>query len=245
MAPLQTSDQIVRRDVGGHADRDAAGAVDQQRREARRQNLRLLSGCVVGVLEVDGVLVDVLEQLVRDLGQARFRVAHGRRRIAVDRAEIALPVDEGHAHRPVLRHAHESVVDRGVAMGMVFTHHVGDRARRLHIFAVPVVAALMRGVEDAAMHRLHAVAHIRQRARHDHAHGVIEIGALHLLDDGNRLDVGRTVGTARCFLVVQIGSRFLGIRLLLYRKRRQFSNARRGYPALVFHRISNGYACFP
>ena len=43
----------------------------------------------------------------RDLG-----VAHRRRRIAVDRAEIALPVDQRHAHRERLRHAHHGVVDR-------------------------------------------------------------------------------------------------------------------------------------
>ena len=34
--------QVVRRDVGRHADRDAGGAVDQQVREARRQDGRLL-----------------------------------------------------------------------------------------------------------------------------------------------------------------------------------------------------------
>jgi hypothetical protein len=31
------------------------------------------------------------------------------------------------------------------------------------------------------MHRLQAVARVGQRARHDHAHGVIEVGALHLV----------------------------------------------------------------
>ena len=35
------------------------------------------------------------------------------------------------------------------------------------------------------MHRLQPVAHIGQRARHDHAHRVIEVGALHLLFDGD------------------------------------------------------------
>ena len=44
--------------------------------------------------EIDGFLVDVGEQLVGDLGQAHFGVAHRRRRIAVDRAEVALPVDQ-------------------------------------------------------------------------------------------------------------------------------------------------------
>ena len=57
--------------------------------------------------------------------------------------------------------------------------------------AVPVVAAFLHGVEDAPMHRLQAVAHVGQRARHDHAHGVIEVGALHLLFDGNGRDVER------------------------------------------------------
>ena len=41
--------EIVRRDVGRHADGDAAGAVDQQVREARRQDHRLLLGAVVVV----------------------------------------------------------------------------------------------------------------------------------------------------------------------------------------------------
>ena len=42
------------------------------------------------------------------------------------------------------------------------------------------------------MHRLEAVAHIRQRARHDHAHRVIEIAALHLVGDRDGLDIGGT-----------------------------------------------------
>ena len=41
------------------------------------------------------------------------------------------------------------------------------------------------------MHRLQPVAHVGQRARHDHAHGVIEVGAPHLLFDGDRRDVVR------------------------------------------------------
>ena len=39
------------------------------------------------------------------------------------------------------------------------------------------------------MHRLQPVAHIGQRAADDHAHRVIEVGAPHLVGDGDRLDV--------------------------------------------------------
>ena len=68
--------EIVRRDIGRHADRDAAGAVDQQVRELGRQDRRLPILVVVIGLEIDGVLVDVVEQRLRDLGQPGFGVPH-------------------------------------------------------------------------------------------------------------------------------------------------------------------------
>ena len=103
-----------------------ARAVDEQVREPRRQHGRLHPGAVVVLDEVDRVLVDVGEDLRRDGGHARLGVAHGRGRVAVDRAEVALAVDERVAQREVLRHAHEGVVDRLVAVGVVLAHHVAD-----------------------------------------------------------------------------------------------------------------------
>src|SRR5439155_17222845 len=51
--------QVVRRDVGRHADRDPGRAVDQEVREPRGQHDRLLGAAVVVRYKVDGVLVDV------------------------------------------------------------------------------------------------------------------------------------------------------------------------------------------
>ena len=184
--------EIVRRDVGRHADGDAAGAVDQQIGETRRQHHRLFLVAVVIRLEVDGVLVDVVEQRHRRARQPAFGVTHGRRRIAVDRAEIALPVDQLQAHGEILRHPHQRVVDRLVAVRVIFAHHVADHARRFDVFLVGRVALLVHRMQDAAMHRLQAVTRVGQRARHDHAHGVIEIAALHLLGDRDRTYVGGT-----------------------------------------------------
>ena len=84
---------------------------------------------------------------------------------------------------------------------MIFAHHVADDARGLDVFLVGRVALLVHRKQDAAMHRLEAVARVRQRARHDHAHRVIEVGALHLIDDGDRADVARAV-IARSLIVV-------------------------------------------
>lgn len=110
------------------------------------------------------------------------------RRIGVHRPEIALAVDERHAHRPVLRHARERVVDRAVAVRVIFTHDVADDARRLAIGLARDIAAFIGRIEDAAVHGFQAVAHVGQRAADDHAHRVIEVTRLHLVDDVDRRD---------------------------------------------------------
>ena len=85
---------VVRRDRGRHADRDALRAVRQQIGKRTRQHHRLFRQPVIVRTEVDGVFVDAIEQEPRNLGHARFGVAIGRSIIAVDIAEIALPVDQ-------------------------------------------------------------------------------------------------------------------------------------------------------
>jgi hypothetical protein len=55
------------------------------------------------------------------------------------------------------------------------------------------------------MHRLEAVARVRQRAGHDHAHGVVEVAALHLLRDRHGADVGGT--TVPRLLIVNVGQK--------------------------------------
>ena len=122
--------------------------------------------------------------------QPRLGVAHRRRPVAVHRAEVALALDQRQPHREVLRHAHQRVVDRLIAVRMVLAHHVADDARRLAERLVVGVAALVHGEEDAPVHRLQPVAHVGQGAGDDHAHRVVEIGALHLLLDGDEAEIG-------------------------------------------------------
>ena len=154
--------RIVRRNIGRHADGDAVGAVDQQVGELRRQNQRFFFGFVVVRLEIDGVLVDVFQQQGGGLGEADLRITHRRRVIAVHGAEIALPVDQGQAHGEALRHAHHGVVDRGVAVRVVFTHDVADDAGGFAVGLVRGVAGLVHAEQDAPVHRLQAVAGVRQ-----------------------------------------------------------------------------------
>ena len=205
--------EVVRRDVGGHAHGDAAGAVDQQVGDARGQDRRLLLLAVVVVLEVDRVLVEVGHDRHRRPGQAALGVAHCRRRIVVHRAEVALAVDEQQAHGERLGHAHQRVVDREVAVRVVLAHHVADDAGALHVAAVGRVPLFVHREQDAALDGLEAVAHVGQRPADDDAHGVVEVRFLDLVLDRNRTDEAPLiVSRRRGSLVGQIGDGALGCR---------------------------------
>ncbi len=185
--------QVVRRDVGRHAHGDAGRAVDQQVRDPGRQDGGLTLLAVVVLHEIDRFLVDVGEHLRRQVGEPAFGVAVGRGRIAVDRAEIALPVDEQVAHGKVLRHAHHRVVGRGVAVRVILAEHLADHARALHVRTRGDVVGLLHREQDPAMHRLEPVADVGQRAAHDHAHRIVEIRLAHLLFEIDRQDFARDI----------------------------------------------------
>jgi tagatose-1,6-bisphosphate aldolase len=78
----------------------------------------------------------------------RLGVAHRRGAVAVAAAEVALAVDQRVALREVLRHAHQRVVGRLVAVRVEAAEHVADHARALHRLgpAAVVKASPMRSI---------------------------------------------------------------------------------------------------
>jgi hypothetical protein len=181
--------EVVRRDVGGHADRDARRAVDDEIGKARGQHHRLEGRLVVVRREVDGFHLDVGHQFAGDARHAALGIAHGRRRIAVDGAKVALAVNQRVAKREGLGHADQRVVDGGVAVGMVNTHRLPHHLGALGVLLVVLQAHLGHGVEDPAMDRLETVESAGQSAADDDRHGVIEVRAAHLLLDVDRNEI--------------------------------------------------------
>ena len=181
---LDDLDQVVRRHVGGHADRDAGGAVDDQVGDGGRQHDRLELTAVVVGLEVDGVLVDRGGHRHGGRRHPALGVAHRCRRV-VRRAEVAVPVDQRQPHRPGLAEPDQGVVDRAVAVGVQATHDLADDAGALHVAAVGPQAHVVHRVEDPALHRLQPVARVGERTGVDDGVGVLQERRLHLL-----LDVG-------------------------------------------------------
>ena len=173
--------EVVRRNIGRHADGNAAGAVDQQIGQARWHDQRFLLAAIVVGAEIDGFLVQIGQQLVGDFGQADFGVAHGGGVVAIDGAEVALAIDQHVAQRKILRHAHDGVINSGVAVRMVFTDHVADDAGGLFEWAVPVVVELVHGEQHAPVYGFESIPGVRQRTAHNHAHRVVKVASAHFL----------------------------------------------------------------
>ena len=167
--------RIVGRDTGGEADGDSRSPVGEQVGKGCRQHHRLTVAAVVGLAEIDGVLVEAVEQGLRDLGEARLGVAHRRGVIAIDVTEIALPFDQRVARSEGLGEPHQRVVHRRIAVGMVLADHVAHHARALLETRVGVELQRPHGIEKAALDRLEPVAHVGQRARGDGGERVGEV----------------------------------------------------------------------
>ena len=192
--------QVVRGHIRGHAHRDARTAVDQQVRDGGRQHGRLLELVVVIRREVDRILVDVRVHAQRRGREPGLGIAGGGRAV-VQGAEVAVAVHQRQTHGERLRQTHHGLVDRRIAVRVELAHHLTDHARRLHVRAVRVQVHLAHLVDDAALHRLHAVAGVGQGARIDHRIRVFEERLAHLLVqrrlDDMLLDRARVEGRLR------------------------------------------------
>ena len=168
----------------------------EQVRELGGQDDRfpLVAGVVVPI--IDGLLVEFGEQVPAGRVSLRLGVPVRGRRVAVDRSEVSLAVDERHPHHPVLRHPDEGLVDGAVAVRVVVAHHVPDDLRRLHRLPVErEVRVVVHRVEDAPLDGLESVADVRQGPLDDDRHRVAEEAGPGLTRDGNRLDVRRHATT--------------------------------------------------
>ena len=173
--------QVVRGNVGRHAHGDTGRAIDQQIGEFGRHDQRFFFASIVVGTEINGFFVQIVEQFVRDFGQTDLGVAHGGGVVTVNRTKVTLPIHQHVAQGKILRHANNGVIDRAVAVRVVFANDVTHDARRLLIWTIPVIVQLVHREQHAAVNRLQAVAGVGEGTTDDDAHGVIEVAAAHFL----------------------------------------------------------------
>ena len=102
---------------------------------AVRKHRRLHQAVVVIGLEVHRFFLDVGQHLLGDGSHSGFRITHRRRRIAVYRTPIPLPVHQGITHQKILRHPNHGVIDRHIAVRMIFSESVADNGVDFKNFA--------------------------------------------------------------------------------------------------------------
>ena len=90
-AGLRDLAQVVRRDVGGHAHRDALRAVEQHVRQARRQERGLFERAVEVGLPVDRAVRELGQQHFGITRELRLRVTHRRERLRIVGANPSCP----------------------------------------------------------------------------------------------------------------------------------------------------------
>ena len=171
--------QVMRRNVGRHADRDARRAIQQQVRQPRRQEHRLFQRAVEIGRPVHRAVGEFPEQHVGVPGELRLGVAHRGEGLGVIlRAPVALAVDERIAIGEGLRHQHHGLIAGRVAVRMELAEDIPDGARGLLVLGDRRQPELAHGVHDAPLYRLQPVAECRQRAIENDVHRVIEVGLL-------------------------------------------------------------------
>ena len=154
----------MRGDIGRQPDRDSRGAVHQEVGKPAGERVRFHQRIVEIQGKVDGILVDIAQQLERQLFQARLRIAVCRGGISVHRAEIAVAVDQRHPHIEVLRHAHQRVVHRRVAVRVIFSQTVAHDLGTFFVRLVRRQPELVHRVQNAALNGLQTVLHPGQSA---------------------------------------------------------------------------------
>ena len=178
--------QVVRREARGHAHRDAVRAVAEQVREAPGQHDGLGQRLVVVRDAVDRLAVEVRHQLDGGAVHARLRVAHGCRRIAVDRAEVALAVDQRVARRERLGEPHERRIDDRFAVRVVVARGVAGDLRALAVLGARRQVQVVHRDQDPPLGGLEAVADVGQGPGVDHRERVRQVRLAHLALDQPR-----------------------------------------------------------
>src|SRR5690349_1229717 len=115
------------------------------------------------------------------MGHAGLGVTHGSWRIAFDRPEISLAVDQRLTHRPRLSHVNESRINHGFTVGVIVTAGITANLRALTMLPARKERQIVHCVENSALGGLEPVSRIGQRPRNNNRHRVVEERPRHFL----------------------------------------------------------------
>ena len=121
--------QIMRWNRSRHADRNSAGAIDQQIGKLARQHRRLHPPLIVGRRKIDRIELQILQHQRGDRRHAGLGISHRGRRQSGDRTKVSLLVDQHMTHVPFLRHPHQRRIDDTLTVRVIITAGIAGNFR--------------------------------------------------------------------------------------------------------------------
>ena len=103
--------EVVGRHIGSHTYGDTVTTIHQEVRNLSRHHGGLLKRVVEVVHHVNGLLVEVVHDVLTHLRKAALGVSHGSWRVAVNGTVVTLTINQRVAHVPVLSHTYEGTID--------------------------------------------------------------------------------------------------------------------------------------
>ena len=123
----------MRGNIRRHTDSDTVRAVYEKIGVSCGQNDRLHSRIVEVRIKVDRFFVYFTKHFESHFAHTRFCVSVCRRRVAVHGTEVTVSVYKRNVYREILRETNERVVNRTVAVRVIFTENVTDDRSALFI----------------------------------------------------------------------------------------------------------------
>ena len=180
---------VVGRNVGRHTHGNAGSAVQQHMGQACRQYRRLFHGAVKVRRPVHGALPQLSQQHISEGRQAGFGITHGSKGLGIVRGTpVTLAVYQRIAVGKRLGHQHHGFITGAVTMGMELTQHVTHGTGGLFVLGGGLKAQLRHGIYNPALYRLEPVTHVGQCPVEDDVHGIVQIGLLGIIPEGDPLE---------------------------------------------------------
>jgi len=174
---------MMRRNIRRHPNRNPAGTVDQKIRKFRRQNNRLHPRLIIVRNKIHRLQLQVLEHIYRRLRQTGLRITHRRRRVGINTPEVPLRVHQQNPHIPVLTHPNQRPVRRLIPMRVIIAARIAHNLGAFAVLRTRTQVQIIHRYQNTPLRRLQTVTHIRQSTGNNHAHRIIQIRRLQLIQN--------------------------------------------------------------
>ena len=168
--------QVMRRNTGCHTYCNSFCAIYKKIWNFNRKNRRFFF-CLIKVrYKIHHIFIQIIQKnLLGKLFQPGLRIPHSRSAVAFNGTEVSMAVHKSFSFFKLLGHHNKCLINRAVAMRVVFTHGIAYDTGAFTVRPVVTDSQLIHVIQRSSLHRLQPVSHIRKSTRNNDAHGIVNI----------------------------------------------------------------------